>query len=74
MPVMKNNGTLRLSARDIFKTNWMEGLTDFKDAEEYFIVRRDSRVFTLSFSYRFGKNSKTTRQKSATEEMRRVEL
>ncbi len=74
MPVMKNNGTLRFSARDIFKTNWMEGLTDFKDAEEYFIVRRDSRVFTLSFSYRFGKNSKTTRQKSATEEMRRVEL
>lgn len=74
MPVMKNNGTLRFSARDIFKTNWMEGLTDFKDAEEYFIVRRDSRVFTLSFSYRFGKTGKTTRQKTATEEMRRVEL
>lgn len=74
MPVMKNSGTLRFSARDIFKTNWMEGLTDFKDAEEYFIVRRDSRVFTLSFSYRFGKTGKAARQKTATEEMRRVEL
>lgn len=74
MPVMKNSGTLRLSIRDIFKTYWMEGLTDFKDAEEYFIVRRDSRVLTLSFSYRFGKTSKTAKQKSATEEMRRVEL
>lgn len=74
MPVMKNSGTLRFSARDIFKTNWMEGLTDFKDAEEYFIVRRDSRVFTLSFSYRFGETGKAARQKTATEEMRRVEL
>lgn len=74
MPVMKNSGTLRFSARDIFKTNWMEGLTNFKDAEEYFIVRRDSRVFTLSFSYRFGKTGKAARQKTATEEMRRVEL
>lgn len=74
MPVMKNSGTLRLSFRDIFKTFWMEGLTDFKDAEEYFIVRRDSRVITASFSYRFGKTTKAAKQKSATEEMRRVEL
>jgi len=74
MPVLKNSGTLRCSIRDIFRTLWMEGMTDFKNADEYFIIRRDSRVFTLSFSYRFGKTSKAARQKAATEEMRRVEL
>lgn len=74
MPVLKNAGTLRFSARDIFWTFWMEGVTDFMNAEEYFIVRRDSRVFSLAFSYRFGKAGKASRQKAATDEMRRVEL
>ncbi len=74
MPVLKNGGTLRCSFRDIFHTFWMEGLTDFKNAEEYFIVRRDSRVFTLAFAYRFGKSGKAGKQKVATEEMQRVQL
>lgn len=74
MPVMKNSGTLRCSIRDIFRTFWMEGMTDFLNADEYFIVRRDSRVFTVSFSYRFGKTGKAAKQKAATDEMRRVEL
>ncbi|HMU08522.1 MAG TPA: hypothetical protein PKC54_00830 [Ferruginibacter sp.] len=33
----------------------MEGLTQFTKATEYFILRRDSRVFNFSFTYRFGK-------------------
>lgn len=74
MPVLKNSGTLRCAIRDIFFTQWMEGLTDFKNADEYFLFRRDTRVFTVSFSYRFGKNNKANKQKTATEEMRRVEL
>jgi hypothetical protein len=74
MPVMKNSGTLRCSIRDIFRTFWMEGMTDFLNADEYFILRRDSRVFTVSFSYRFGKTGKAAKQKTATDEMRRVEL
>lgn len=74
MPVLKNSGTLRCSIRDIFRTFWMEGMTDFLNADEYFILRRDSRVFTVSFSYRFGKNGKAPKQKVATDEMRRVEL
>lgn len=74
MPVLKNSGTLRCSIRDIFRTFWMEGMTDFLNADEYFILRRDSRVFTVSFSYRFGKNGKAAKQKAATDEMRRVEL
>jgi iron complex outermembrane receptor protein len=72
--VMNKKGTLRLSARDIFYTNAMEGLTQFPNATEYFILKRDSRVVTLSFTYRFGKAYKTTKRtdNSAADEIQRV--
>jgi hypothetical protein len=52
----------------------MEGFTDFPKATEYFIIRRDSRVINLSFTYRFGKAYKATRRSggSAGDEMERV--
>ena len=73
-PVMKKKGTLKLSFRDIFHKNGMEGLTDFENSKEYFWLKRDSRVATLSFSYRFGKPFKTIRRNSgsASDEMQRV--
>ncbi|HMK05049.1 MAG TPA: outer membrane beta-barrel family protein [Ferruginibacter sp.] len=73
-PVLKKKGTLKFSARDIFYTNAMEGLTRFENATEYFILRRDSRVISLSFSYRFGKAYKTTKRTagSAGDEIERV--
>lgn len=73
-PVLKQKGTLRLSMRDIFYTQAMEGLTDFAGADEYFILKRDSRVFTIGFSYRFGKTFKTSRRNNggAGDEMQRV--
>ncbi len=73
-PVLKKKGTLKFSARDIFYTNAMEGLTQFTKATEYFILRRDSRVFNLSFTYRFGKAYKTVKRSSgsAGDEMERV--
>jgi len=72
-PVLKKKGTLKFSARDILYTNAMEGLTQFPNATEYFIIHRDSRVYTLSFSYRFGKAYKTTKQAdSAGDEAGRV--
>ncbi len=72
--VLKKKGTLKFSARDIFYTNAMEGLTQFDKATEYFILRRDSRVFTLAFTYRFGKAYKTAKRTSgsASPEMERV--
>lgn len=60
--VLKKKGTLKINARDIFYTNAMEGLTQFDQATEYFIVRRDSRVFNISFTYRFGKAYKTNKR------------
>ncbi|RYY47409.1 MAG: hypothetical protein EOO06_12545 [Chitinophagaceae bacterium] len=73
-PVMKKKGTLKFSIRDIFHTNGMEGLTDFENSEEYFWLRRDSRVAMLSFTYRFGKPFKVIKRNngSAADEIQRV--
>ena len=73
-PVFKKKGILKLSVRDIFFTQVMEGNTDFPGADEYFILRRDSRVFNLGITYRFGKPLKTSRRSSgsAKDEIDRV--
>lgn len=72
--VLKNKGTIKLAARDIFYTQWMKGNTQFTNATEYFKLTRDSRVATVSFSYRFGKSFKTVKrgQGAAKEEIERV--
>jgi iron complex outermembrane recepter protein len=72
--ILKKNGSLRLSYRDIFYTGAMEGLTSFPDATEYFKIKRDSRVLSLAFTFRFGRSYKTTRrQEGASEEKERVQ-
>ncbi|MDP4265279.1 MAG: TonB-dependent receptor family protein [Bacteroidota bacterium] len=73
-PVLRKKGSLKFNARDIFYTNAMEGLTQFPNATEYFILRRDTRVFTLSFTYRFGKAYKAIKRAggSADDEIERV--
>ncbi|RNL50558.1 TonB-dependent receptor [Pedobacter jejuensis] len=72
--IFKGKGSLKFSARDIFFTQAMEGLTDFPQAQEYFKLTRDSRLFVLSFNYRFGKPLKAMKRSNggATEEMRRA--
>ena len=72
--ILKKKGTLKLGIRDLLYTQAMEGNTDFPSADEYFILRRDSRVINLSFTYRFGKPLKSGRKSagSATDEMQRV--
>ena len=72
--VIKNKGMLKLAARDIFYTQWMKGLTHFQRATEYFKLTRDTRIVTLSFTYRFGRNFKTIKRSegAAGEEIQRV--
>lgn len=60
--ILKGKGILRLTARDIFYTQSMEGVTDFPDASEYFILWRDTQVLNVGFSYRFGKPLKATKR------------
>lgn len=72
--VLKKKGTVKISYRDIFYTNAMEGLTSFPDASEYFKIKRDSRVLTIAFTLRFGKAEKATRHSDgASEEKERVQ-
>jgi len=72
--ILKGKGSLKFSARDVFFTQAMEGLTDFPEAQEYFKLTRDSRLFLLSFSYRFGKPIKAIKRSNggATDEMKRA--
>jgi iron complex outermembrane receptor protein len=60
--VLGKKGTLKLTYRDVFYTVAYEGLTQFPTATEYFKVTRDSRVATLSFTYRFGKAYKAAKR------------
>ncbi len=72
--IMKNKGTVRLTFRDIFYTQAMAGWTYFNSTIEYFKLMRDTRVGTISFTYRFGKAMKQQARRSgaAGEEMERV--
>lgn len=72
--LLKNKGTLKLSFRDIFYTQAMAGLTTFYQSNEYFKITRDSRVCSISFTYRFGRQFKALPQRAggAGEEMDRV--
>jgi len=65
---------VRLTARDIFYTQIMAGQSYFSRSEEYFKLKRDTRVFTLSFTWRFGQSVQSQRQSSgaASDEINRV--
>ena len=73
-PIFNRKGTLKFSARDILYSNAMEGLTSFPSATEYFKLTRDSRVYTIAFTYRFGKTYKTNKHNdnSASDEAQRA--
>jgi outer membrane receptor protein involved in Fe transport len=56
--ILKNKGTLKLGIRDVFYTNAPKGTINFSNTTATFANRRDSRIVTLGFVYRFGKNFK----------------
>lgn len=72
--VLQQKGTIKLAFRDVLYTQWMKGTTYFQQADEYFKLTRDTRVATLSFTWRFGKAYKTARRSegAAGEEKARV--
>ena len=75
--VMKGQGTLKLNVRDIFFSQVVDGRISYQNVVEHFIQSRDSRVGTLSFSWRFGKPLKQQvphRNNGATEEQNRVRV
>ncbi len=77
--VLKNKGTIRLNARDIFWTQKIDGQISYGNVREHFYQYRDSRVITLSFQYRFGKPMKDTEKRKgsnggASDEQNRVRV
>ena len=55
--IMQNRGTIRLNVTDMFYTNVTTANVTFTDYTEYFDVRRETRVATLSLTYKFGNAS-----------------
>lgn len=56
-PFFKKKGTVKLNIADLFHSNSNTAKNSYRDYIEDFTVKRDTRVVTISFTYRFG-NSK----------------
>lgn len=73
--VLKKKGTVKLNVRDIFKTMTPHGEINIQSTDASFSQSRDSRVVTLSLSYRFGKplkGIKSRKSGGAGDEQNRV--
>ncbi|MGG9962994.1 TonB-dependent receptor domain-containing protein [Ferruginibacter sp. SUN106] len=63
--VLKKKGTIKLNVRDIFKTMTPHGEINIQSTDASFSQQRDSRVVTLSLSYRFGKPLKGVKSRKS---------
>lgn len=63
--ILKNKGTLKFSIRDLFYTNIPTGDINFSRTEARFTNKRDNRILSLSFIYRFGRNFKPVNKNSS---------
>lgn len=52
--ILKNRGTIRLNVTDLFYTGGITARVRFTDYIERFVVNRETRVASLSFTYKFG--------------------
>lgn len=70
--MLKNKGTLRLNITDIFWTNLPKAVITYNNYIEKWHAKRETRVATISFTYRFGKNTVQAARKrnTASEEER----
>jgi hypothetical protein len=73
--IFKGKGSLKISARDIFRTIVIDGQIVYGNVVEHFIQTHESRVVNFAFTYRFGKQFKETpprKSGGASEEANRV--
>ncbi|MEZ0542843.1 outer membrane beta-barrel protein [Fibrella arboris] len=71
--VWDRKGTFRLNVADVFFTRTVNAVSSYDNYVERFYQRQDSRVATLSFSYRFGndKVAPTRRRTGGAEDEKR---
>jgi iron complex outermembrane recepter protein len=75
--IMKGKGSIRLSVRDMFYTQKIEGASRYSNIDASFQQVRDSRVYSANFTYRFSKgkaNGVKRRASSANDEQNRVKV
>ena len=75
--VLKGKGSVRLSVRDLFYTQKIDGKSQYSNIDASFQQVRDSRVVTLNFTYRFSKGkgvSQKRRTGSSSDEQSRVKV
>ena len=73
--ILKKKGTLKFSVRDIFNSQYFRGYINYQDIDARIKNVWDSRTFSFTFSYRFGKPAKNQphrRTGGASEEQNRV--
>jgi hypothetical protein len=72
---MNKRATVRLNATDIFWRSYPRALSVYSNYTETFTAQRETRQVSISFTYRFGKNTVTPvrrRSGSAEDEKRRA--
>lgn len=74
--VLKNKGTIRLTARDIFYTQRFKGRTQYGNVDVEMLQISETQVLTIGFTYSFSKGKKIAPVKrtagSANDEQNRV--
>jgi hypothetical protein len=66
--ILKGQGTVKFTAADILNTNHIVGNITYANIDGYVIQNNDTRQFTISFSYRFGKQTAAMREHRAGDE------
>jgi len=64
--LFKGKGTLRLTGRDVFRTQKIKGEVKYSTVDAAFQQRRDSRQVALGFTYRFSKGKMNNNPKRKT--------
>lgn len=75
--VMKGKGSVRVSVRDLFWTQRIDGTSRFSNIDAAFQQTRDSRVFSANFTYRFSKgkaNGQKRKTGGAGDEQSRIKI
>lgn len=75
--IMKGKGSVRISVRDLFWTQKIDGTSRFSNIDAAFQQTRDSRVFSANFTYRFSKgksNGQKRRTGGASDEQSRIKV
>ena len=55
--ILKNRGTIKLNATDVFWHGYPSATSYYNNYTESFVAKRDTRQYTIAFTYRFGKNT-----------------